>query len=115
MSGGGGSGSSRDDWRRGGQARDVGADECDISEVTVLNSPNAKVVQGLAIGDMLTVRLQEGTPTRLVAETHTHDIAGTITSAAMPDIAECIQAGFEFEAEVLSVNGGHVDVVVRRR
>ena len=115
MSGGGSSGSSRDDWRRGGQDRDVDADQCDITDLTVLNSPDARVVQRLAIGDVLTVRLQEGPPTRLVAETLTHDIAGTITSAAMPDIAECIRADFEFEAEVLSVNGGHVDVVVRRR
>lgn len=115
MSGSGSSGGSYDSWPRDGQDRDVGGDECDITEETVLNSPNAGVVQRLAIGDVLTIRLQEGTPTRLVAESCPHGIAGTITSTRMPDIAACIRMGFEFKAKVLCVSDGYVRVVVCRQ
>ena len=115
MSGGGGGGSSRDNWRPGVQDEGVGEDKCDITEFTILSSPNPVVVETLAIGVVLTIELQGDNPARLVATTLNGDIAGTITSAAMPDIAECIREDFEYEAEVRSVNGGRVEVMVRRR
>ena len=115
MSGGGGGGSSRDEWRPGVQDGGVGEDECDISELTILSSPNPKVVSTLTENVVLTIELVGQDLQRLVAKTEDGDVAGAITSKEMPNIAECIRAGFHYEAKVLSVDGGRVEVMVQRR
>ena len=115
MSGGGGGGSSRDKWRPEVQDGGVGEDKCDITERTILSSPDPEVVKRLNKNEVLTIELEGRDLERLVAKTDDGDIAGTITSEGMPDIAECIRAGFEYGAEVLSVDGGRVEVMVQRR
>ena len=115
MSGGGGGGSSRDKWRPDVPNGGVGADACDITEFTILSSPNPLVVNTLGKDDVLAIELEGQQPQRLVAKTDDGNIAGSITSQRMPDIAECIGAGHEFEAIVRSISGGRVDVLVRRR
>ena len=115
MSGGGGGGSSRKTWRSGVQDGGIGEDNCNITEFTILSSPDPEVVNTLAKNDVLTIELEGRDPERLVAKTNDGSVAGTITSEGMPDIAECIRKSFEYEADVLSVNGGRVEVMVRRR
>ena len=115
MSGSGGRGSTRDTWRPGVGDEGVGDDECDIQEPTILSSPDPDVVDSLGVGDVLTIKLQTQGPVRLLAQTIDGDTAGTITSVTMPEIIRCIRAGNEYEAEVRSVDGGRVEVMVQRR
>ena len=115
MSGPGGGGSSRDEWRPGIPDGGIGEDECDISELTILSSPNSQVVNTLTENKVLTIELEGQDPQRLVAKTEDGGVAGAITSKEMPKIAECIRAGFDYEAVVRSVDGGRVEVMVQRR
>ena len=115
MSGGGGGGSSRDEWRPGVQDGGIEEDECDISELTILSSPNAEVVNALTENEVLTIELEGQYPQRLVAKTDEGGVAGAITSKGMPIIAECIRAGHQYKAVVLSLDGGRVEVMVQRR
>ena len=115
MSGGGSGGGSREQWRSGEADGGIDEDICDLSELTILSSPDPEVVRILTMDDILTVELIEQTPQRLVAKTDNNIVAGTITSKEMPTIAACIRHGFEYEAVVLSVDGGRVEVLVKRR
>ena len=115
MSGSGDRGSTRETWRPGAGDGGVGEDECDITERTILSSPDPDVVGRLGIGDVLTIELQTHDPVRLLAKTNDGGTAGTITSVRMPEIVKCIRAGFEYDAKVLSVDGGRVEVSVQRR
>ena len=112
MSGGGGGGSSSDNWRVGTGGAG-GNDECAITERTVLNSPNAAVVGTLSVGDVLDIVLETQPRNRLVANTQQGQTAGSITSTRIVDIIECIQNGSSYEAEVLSINAGKVEVEIR--
>ena len=120
MSGGGGGGG---EWRdnpkvirpvkTGGDGSDSGSsvpDACNISEVTNLNSVDRAVVSGLRNGDHLPVVFLPGPPQRLVAKTQQGTTAGSITSPSMLQIIQCIQAGVEYEAEVLGVRGAQCQV-----
>ena len=124
---GGGRGGN-DDWRpkpqevperplpaTGGQGSGAAAaeDPCNIVERTALNSPNSTVISTLRVGDMLTVVYQTGPPQRLVAEQSPGVIAGSITSRSMLSIIQCIQRGYAYVAEVLSIRGAICEVVVR--
>lgn len=113
MSGGGGGGSSSEDWRGPGGGGGAGDDKCAIVERTVLNSPNAAVVGGLNVGDILEVELETQPRSRLVAKTANGQVAGAITSTSIVVIIECIQDGSAYEAEVLAVNAGKVEVEIR--
>lgn len=108
MSGpGGGSGS-------GGSEIPIPQIDCTrISEKTVLNSPVLEVVGSLKKGDVLSVRVQNGTS--LVAITKDGKIAGALTPPLLPRIVECIEEGFEYVAIVLSVSGGECRVHVKLR
>ena len=115
MSGGGGTaGSSRDIWHPKTSGAGRGETDCDITEYTNLNSPNPTVVETLKINDILTIDLDDRKPVRLVAKTDDGKIAGTITSKLMRDIAECIQKGFEYEAEIQLIDNGLVKVWIRQ-
>ena len=115
MSGSNDRGSTRDTWRPGVGDEGVGEDQCDITERTILSSPDPAVVERLEIGHVLTIELQTKDPVRLLAKSTDGATAGTITSKRMPEIVACIQAGHGYDAEVLSVDGGRVEVMVRRR
>lgn len=115
MSGGGGGGSSWDEWRPSVPPGAVGEDDCEISEFTILNSPNPEVVNSLTENQILSIELEGQNPQRLLAKTETGGTAGAITSKAMPTIVECIQSGYNYQAVVLAVHGGRVEVMVRRR
>ena len=126
MSGSGGGGGSDDDsknWRPvysvppvggaggGGIAGgDGGANPCMFTELAVLASPNAQVIGNLVVGTILSVVLQEN-PLRVVA-LHQGAIAGSITSARLADIIECIRRGQVYEATVTQSAGGLVRVEI---
>lgn len=108
MSGPGGSGGG------GGPGPEIPEIDCTrISERTVLNSPAPDVVGRLTKGDLLDVKVLNGTS--LVAVTEDGDIAGALTPPLLPRIVECIDAGFEYVAIVLSVSGGECRVHVKLR
>jgi len=88
-------------------------DPCNIVEKTPLNSPNNTVLTTLRVGDILSVVYQPGPPKRLVAEQSPGVIAGSITSPSMLSIIQCIQRGYAYVAEVLSLRGAICEVLVR--
>lgn len=116
MSGGGGG-----DWRPpaggggsgGGGGGGDPTDPCDIHDVTNLNSPNQAVVRTLKVGDLLHVHLNPGPPRVLEVQDISGNVAGSITSAALPRLVQCIRQGRRYVAEVLTVRGGIVSVEVR--
>jgi hypothetical protein len=81
-----------------------------FTELAVLASPNAQVIGNLVVGSVLTVVLQEN-PLRVVA-LHQGAIAGSITSARLADIIECIRRGQIYAARVTAINGGIVRVEI---
>lgn len=125
MSGSGGGGN---DWRpepakpapktksgdQGGGAKPP-PDPCNITEVTTLNSVNRNVVASLRPNDRLAVVFQAGPPQRLVAQTQAGATAGSITSPSMLQIIQCIQAGHNYDAVVLSVRSAQCQVRIEPR
>jgi hypothetical protein len=118
-----GSDRSNDDWRpaatrpapRQGEGEGSGRGSappapCNINETTTLNSVNRNVIATLSPNDRLNVVLQAGPPQRLVAEQQPGTIAGSITSPTMLQIIQCIQAGYNYVAVVLSVRGAQCQV-----
>lgn len=125
MSGSGGGGN---DWRpepakpaskpkagsQGGGAK-APPDPCNITEVTTLNSVDRNVLAGLRPNDRLAVAFQAGPPQRLVAQTQAGATAGSITSPSMLQIIQCIQAGHNYDAVVLSMRGAQCQVRIESR
>ena len=110
MSGGGGGGGGA--FSGGGEP--AGDDACSITDRVTLNSPVKAVISTLSVGDVLDVVLVTiSTVQRLEAQVSAGATAGTITSSHLVQIIRCIKAGYSYEAEVLSISGGRVDVEVR--
>ncbi len=114
MSGGSGGGGA-DDWRTPSGTGPPDSARCMIVEQTVLSSPVPAVVAVVSVGQVLDVLLETTPRKRLVVQTTGGAVAGAITSARLVDFIECIEAGFDYVAEVLAVNGGRVDIEVRRK
>jgi hypothetical protein len=97
----------------GGGGREA-PDPCAIVEVTNLNSVDATVLRGVRLGDRLNVVYRTGPPIRLLAETPTGEVLGSITSPSMAQIIQCIgQRGRRYIAEVRVIRGGICEVEVR--
>ena len=124
---GSGSGGGGGDWRRTsvqpsepskgtderGERGRASADPCDVTEVTLLNSPNRTVVSTLRVGDRLVIELRPGPPRQLLA-VHASQIAGSITSPKSAQIILCIQRqNRAYIAEVRSIRGGLCEVEIR--
>lgn len=110
---GGGDGGNAGDWRPRPEVGGGGEDRCAIVERTILNSPVAAVIANLAAGDMLDISLDMGPPRRVIATNQQGAVAGAITSPRLVDIIECLQGGYVYLAEVLSVQGGRVEIEIR--
>lgn len=124
MSGISSSGSGFDNWRSsdggtkpsssgGGGGSGGDSDKCAIYESTVLASPVASVITTLSGGDILILELETAPRNRVVAKNDTGLVAGAITSIRLVDMIECIQAGFSYQAQVMSISGGRVEVEIR--
>ena len=102
---GGGGGGDRPDTETSCEA---------LTDQTTLNSVDAKVLAHVHVRDVLDVVAQSSTGP-LAAKDKTRAIVGTITSASLGRILECIDEGHQFVAEVKSINGGQVIVLVRHK
>lgn len=124
MSGGGGGGGSgdSDNWRpastisnpAGGGTSGAGGtgvpNPCLFTEITNLSSPNIAVTSALSVGSVLTIVLQES-PLRVLAMS-AGNAAGSITSARLADIIECLRSGQQYAARVTQISGGAVTVEI---
>jgi hypothetical protein len=81
---------------------------------TTLNSPVPTVITYLKPKDILNLeqRKKPDGPLYAVAKGH---VAGTIAGAMLIQLLKCIEDGFEYEAVVIKVVGGNVEVEVRPR
>ena len=104
-------GSERKDGGIGGDF--VSSDPCVIDEVTSLNSVSPAGLRNARPGVLLNVVFLAGPPQRLVAQDHTGQTVGSITSRSMLQIIECIQTRRQYVAEVLSIQGGSCQVRVK--
>lgn len=84
-----------------------------LFEKTVLNSPKAEVLAKLQVGQELKLMLIGDDKKSLVAVTSDGEVAGSITTASLVKIKNCIQQGYGYLALVESVAGGRCSVFVR--
>lgn len=100
--------------KRGGDGGgSAGSNECDIVERTNVNSPDRTVRATLRTNDVLGVEYVAGPPKKLLVKTSSGATLGSITSASMAQIIQCILAGYKYEAIVLSISGGLIEVQVQ--
>ena len=89
--------------------------QCHIVERTKVNSPDPTVRATLRSGDVLSLEYDPGPPKRLLVRTSSGAILGSITSPSMPQLIQCIGAGFAYDVVVLSILGGLIEVQVQPR
>ncbi|MEW6070909.1 MAG: hypothetical protein AB1485_09850 [Candidatus Thermoplasmatota archaeon] len=77
-----------------------------------LASPQSEVVSRLRKGDILSVELRSSNGKNFIAALSNNEIAGSIIER-VADLVRCIQEGNTYEAEVLSIRGGAVNILVR--
>ena len=89
-------------------------DACEtLNQQLALNSPNPKILKLLKTNDILEIRSQKVNGAVIVEAIYQGDVAGTITSTIFQRIADCIEKGFEYVAQVVDVQGGACRVNVR--
>jgi hypothetical protein len=107
MSGGGSS---------GGPSGSFGSSEAgtpceDLTFQAPIASPQPPALT-LSVGDLLSVSLAPGPPAVINLLTSDGDVAGSLITR-IAALLRCIQAGFSYEAEVVTINAGDVQVKVR--
>jgi len=92
-------------------------DDCaTLSQSTTLNSPNQAVLKKLKKGDLLEISVRKADKAVIIEALYKNEVAGTITSSIIQRIAECIEKGFTYVAEVREeVKGGACKVHVRAK
>lgn len=81
------------------------SDNCDISLVTTLNSPNLAVIGQLSVGDILDVVPQNSDGRNILAVLNTEgEIVGVITATQAVTILSCISKGHTYQAVVNELN-----------
>ena len=96
--------SSRSVGRTGGAsvAPEEGVSCANLSGVTVLASPDEHEIKKLRAGDKLNVDCEGD---RIVAKTTEGKIAGTLLTPIHGKLILCIQQGYEYQVEVLGIDG----------
>ncbi len=112
--GGGGGGGLAGAGGGGGGAGETDDDPCDITETAPLNSPQPAVVTTLGVGSRLAVTLATGGARPTLQVHSAAGVAGSLTHRGALAIANCIQAGNNYEAEVLNISGGQVLLRIER-
>lgn len=99
----------------GGQEIDGGGavDRCFISIETTLASPDPTEVATLTVGEILALVLEEAPPAVVVVRASGARV-GAITQRAT-DFSRCLQDGYAYNAEVVSISGGAVTVRISNR
>jgi len=92
-------------------------DDCGkLSEVTTLNSPNKDVLEMIKKNDVLDITLRRSGKSVIVEAVHAGEVAGTVTSSIIQKLADCIDKGFVYVADVVDeVKGGACKVRVHRK
>ena len=84
-----------------------------LSQFTTLNSPNQSVLKKLKKGDILKIAVKKVEKAIIVEALQGTEVAGTITSSIIQRLAECIEKGNAYVAEVQEeVKGGACKVHV---
>lgn len=100
----------------GGPWVDPPGDSCaTLSQVTTLNSPSRNVLRRISKGDELAIQVTDIGTTVVVQAMYNSEVAGTITSSIIQRLAECVEKGFQYVAEVIENQGGACKVRVRAK
>ena len=75
-----------------------------------INSPKPAVVGALQVGDVLDVVLDP--ESHSVSLLHNRQTAGSLTGTHVAQLINCINNGFDYQAEVVQLNGGQCVVQV---
>ena len=98
----------------GGTWVDQPGDSCaTLSQQTTLNSPNRTVLSQVAKGSVLDVTVNKTGKAVTIEALFNGQVAGTITSSIIQSLAECMEKGYEYVAEVIDVQGGACRVHIR--
>ena len=84
-----------------------------LSQQTTLNSPNRAVLAQLSKGTELEVSVNKTGKAVTVEALFNGQVAGTITSSIIQRLAECMENGYQYVAEVIEVQGGACRVHIR--
>jgi hypothetical protein len=104
------SGSSSSSWTA------PAGDSCErLTSETTLTSPDRAVISQLNVGTTLEVEVDNSGARPVVRAMYHGQVAGSITSSIIQRLVECIGEGYEYVAEVLSIQGGTCRVRVRSR
>lgn len=98
----------------GGTWIDQPGDSCaTLSQQTTLNSPNRMVLSQVTKGSVLEVTVNKTGKAVTVEALFNGQVAGTITSSIIQSLAECMEKGYQYVAEVIEVQGGACRVHIR--
>jgi hypothetical protein len=98
----------------GGTWVDQPGDSCaTLSQQTTLNSPNKVVLSQIPKGAVLDVAINKTGKAVTVEAIFGGQVAGTITASIIQRLAECMEKGYEYVAEVVDIQGGACRVHVR--
>lgn len=92
-------------------------DDCaTLAQFTTLNSPSKAVLKNVQKGDQLEIRVQQAGKAVIVEALHNGQVAGTVTSSIIQRLAECIEKGNRYVAEVTEdVKGGACKVHIHSK
>jgi hypothetical protein len=83
-----------------------------LSFRSAVNSPKPAALKGIKEGTVLIVELQS-IPTTAVVVKHKAIEVGALTGAKIASLINCLQNGYRFKADVVSITGGNCQVEVR--
>lgn len=78
---------------------------------TSIASPQP-AAEALTVGDVLQIGLSSGAPIVIQLIDRNGELVGSVISR-ISDLLPCLQDGFRYEAEVVSVDGGTIQIEVR--
>jgi hypothetical protein len=91
----------------GGTWADERPSSCDsLSVVTTLNSPNKDVLKGIKPKDVLDIIVVKQNNAVVVQALHNGNVAGSVTATIVQKLAECVDEGYNYVADVIEIEGG---------
>jgi len=99
----------------GGRTPSAPSNPCDqLSFFSVITSPQPAVIGQLGVGAVLNVALQ-ATPQTAIVVDYNGAVAGALTGTKITNLISCLQNGYDFTAEVISIVGGKCTVRVKAK
>lgn len=80
---------------------------------TQLSSPKEDVIDDIDVDDILAVEIRQAGNTPVVVVTHKGQVAGGLASAQVDRLRDCIKAGTQYIAVVISRRDGQVGVRIK--